>query len=64
MDLAANVPQGEHWASVERWVVFSDLHVSLKTVDVACRVLRLVKEAAIARNAGVLFLGAELACTS
>ncbi len=57
VDLAANVPQSGDWASVKRWVVFSDLHVSHKTVDVACQVLRRVREEAVARDAGVLFLG-------
>lgn len=57
VDLAASVPQGGEWGSVKRWVVFSDLHVSHKTVDVACQVLRRVREEAVARDAGVLFLG-------
>lgn len=58
VDLAANVPRGQHWADVQRWVVFSDLHVSVKTTEVACQVLQRVREEAAARNAGVLFLGA------
>ena len=57
VDLGAQVPQSGEWASVKRWVVFSDLHVSHKTVDVACQVLRRVREEAVARDAGVLFLG-------
>ncbi|BDA43191.1 hypothetical protein COCOBI_04-2030 [Coccomyxa sp. Obi] len=57
VDLGANVPQRGDWANVKRWVVFSDLHVSHKTVDVACQVLRHVREEAVARDAGVLFLG-------
>lgn len=59
VDLAANVPQRGDWASVKRWVVFSDLHVSHKTVDVSCQVLRRVREEAVARDAGVLFLGKQ-----
>lgn len=58
VDLAANVPTGQHWDDVRQWVVFSDLHVSVKTVEVACQVLQRVREEAAARNAGVLFLGA------
>ena len=61
VDLAANVPTGEHWQRVQRWVVFSDLHVSLKTTEVACAVLRRVQQEAAARDAGVLFLGAHFA---
>ena len=57
VDLAANIPLGSDWGKVKRWVVFSDLHVSHKTVDVACQVLRRVREEAEARKAGVLFLG-------
>ena len=57
IDLHADVPAGTHWQGVQSWVVFSDLHVSLKTADVACQVLRRVREEAEARNAGILFLG-------
>lgn len=57
VDLAAGAPRGGKWSGVKRWVVFSDLHVSHKTVDVACQVLRRVREEAEARDAGVLFLG-------
>ena len=38
-------------------LVFSDLHVSLKTLDTCCQVLRRVREEAAARDAGILFLG-------
>ncbi|KAK9812526.1 hypothetical protein WJX73_005975 [Symbiochloris irregularis] len=57
VDLASGVPAGSHWQSVERWVVFSDLHVSARTSDVCCQVLDRVKAEAAARKAGVLFLG-------
>ena len=57
IDLHANAPEGAHWQSVTSWVVFSDLHVGLRTVDVACQVLQRVREEAAARNAGILFLG-------
>lgn len=57
VDLTANVPQGDHWQEVKRWVVFSDLHVSPKTEEVACEVLRRVCKEAAARDAGILFLG-------
>ena len=57
IDLHANAPEGSHWHNVKSWVAFSDLHVGLRTVDVACQVLRRVKEEAAARNAGILFLG-------
>lgn len=38
-------------------LVFSDLHVSPKTLDTCCQVLRRVREEAAAREAGILFLG-------
>lgn len=60
IDLQSNVPQGVHWDSIKTWVVFSDLHVSLKTAEVACQVLQRVREEAHTRNAGVLFLGKSL----
>jgi hypothetical protein len=43
--------------SVQAWVVFSDLHVSSKTLDASVEVLRRVHEEARRRQAGVLFLG-------
>jgi hypothetical protein len=39
------------------WVVFSDLHVSNKTMQSALEVLRRVHEEAASRQAGILFLG-------
>ena len=60
VDLQFNLPQGAHWHSIKTWVVFSDLHVSLKTAEVACQVLQRVREEAYTRNAGVLFLGKSL----
>ena len=60
IDLQSNVPQGAHWDSLKTWVVFSDLHVSPKTAEVACQVLQRVREEAHTRNAGVLFLGKPL----
>ena len=56
-DLHANAPKGAHWQRVDSWVVFSDLHVGLRTINVACEVLQRVREEAAARNAGILFLG-------
>jgi len=49
------------WPNVCKWVVFSDLHVSPKTLDVCLEVLREVRDAARLRGAGVLFLGMSLA---
>ena len=60
IDLQLNAPQGAHWDSIKTWVVFSDLHVSHKTAEVACQVLQRVREEAHARKAGVLFLGKSL----
>ena len=45
-------------------LVFSDLHVSTKTVDTCCRVLQCVREEAAARDAGIIFLGAYAAAFS
>eukprot|EP00803_Ostreobium_quekettii_P002855 evm.model.scf_168.7 EVM.evm.TU.scf_168.7 scf_168:47481-47906(+) len=44
---------------VSRWVVFSDLHVSSKTLDTCMAVLRRVREEAEERSAGIVFLGAK-----
>jgi len=49
------------WPSVCKWVVFSDLHVSPKTLDVCLNVLREVRNAARLRGAGIFFLGMSLA---
>ena len=43
--------------SVERWIVFSDLHVSKRTMETCREVLRRVHAEATAQNAGVVFLG-------
>lgn len=57
-DLGACMPADpKPWAAVERWVVFSDLHVSPRTAAVAVEVLQRVHAEAEARDAGVLFLG-------
>lgn len=50
-------PKGKRWENVESWVMFSDLHVSVKTLDVCISVLRKIKREAAARKAGILFLG-------
>ncbi|CEF99525.1 P-loop containing nucleoside triphosphate hydrolase [Ostreococcus tauri] len=42
---------------VERWIVFSDLHVSKRTMETCREVLRRVSEEARAMKAGVVFLG-------
>jgi len=44
-------------ASMDRWLVFSDLHVKVSSMDVCEEVLRRVNAEAAARNAGVIFLG-------
>ena len=41
----------------ERWILFSDLHVKSSTIDSCETVLATVHNAAIARNAGIIFLG-------
>ena len=44
-------------SSVERWIVFSDLHVSKRTMETCRRVLERVHAEALKREAGVVFLG-------
>jgi len=43
--------------AVERWIVFSDLHVSKRTMETCKEVLQKVHDEAVATRAGVLFLG-------
>lgn len=43
--------------NIRDWIVFSDLHVSSKTLDVCLEVLRQVRDIACARQAGIIFLG-------
>lgn len=50
-------PKGKRWESVDKWVMFSDLHVSVKTLNVCISVLRRIKKEAVARKAGIVFLG-------
>lgn len=47
--------QGDAWSQVNGWVVFSDLHVSTRTLPVCLEVLRRVHREATERNAGVEF---------
>ena len=54
---AADRPTGQRWDSLDRWVMFSDLHVSTRTLNTCIDVLRKIKQEAEARQAGVLFLG-------
>ena len=49
--------QCKHHASYTRWVMFTDLHCATSTLDTCIEVLEAVHQAAIERNAGVLFLG-------
>ena len=50
-------PKGKRWESINKWVMFSDLHVSAKTLNVCISVLRKIKKEAVARKAGIVFLG-------
>ncbi|KAL3137671.1 hypothetical protein ABBQ38_004946 [Trebouxia sp. C0009 RCD-2024] len=50
-------PKGKRWENVDKWVMFSDLHVSVKTLGVCISVLRTIKKEAVARKAGIVFLG-------
>lgn len=53
-------PKGKRWENVDKWVMFSDLHVSVKTLSVCISVLRRIKKEAVARKAGIVFLGNKL----
>ena len=50
-------PAGKRWQGVSKWIVFTDLHVSPRTLDVCLEVLRRVKQEAKAQDAGIVFLG-------
>ncbi|KAJ9530146.1 hypothetical protein QJQ45_023431 [Haematococcus lacustris] len=50
-------PPGSKAWTTRLWVVFSDLHVSVRTLPTCLQVLRRVRAEAKARGAGVLFLG-------
>lgn len=63
VDLSLHVPRGPQWEAAvlpQRWLAFSDLHVSNRTRRTCLAVLEAVHEAAAARGAGILFLGACL----
>lgn len=50
-------PDAAAFAPANGWVVFSDLHMSQKTMGVALQTLQRVHKEAKERAAGVLFLG-------
>lgn len=56
----AHGPQGKRWDKVQRWVMFSDLHVSVRTLDTCISVLQKIKKEATSRKAGILFLGENI----
>ena len=57
-------PKGKRWENVDKWVMFSDLHVSVKTLSVCISVLRKIKKEAVARKAGIVFLGKAIRSTA
>jgi hypothetical protein len=60
VDLGCCVPRGDAWAEAavpQRWLAFSDLHVSHRTLGTCLQVLESVHEEAARRGAGILFLG-------
>ena len=57
VDILADDALGPDHARCRRWVVFSDLHLNRKTSEVCVDVLRAVHREALARDAGILFLG-------
>ena len=57
LDVLSDDALGPAHAAARRWIVFSDLHVNRKTAPVAMEVLRRVHDAALARDAGIVFLG-------
>jgi len=57
-DLQRWAPRGPHWETPpSQWIVFSDLHVTPRTLPVCLEVLKKVRDEAASRSAGVLFLG-------
>lgn len=57
IDLQKWAPSGTPWSVTKDWVVFSDLHVCPRTTSTALQVLTTVRQHALARHAGVIFLG-------
>lgn len=58
VDLQRWAPRGPVWETPpSRWVIFSDLHVSPRTLPVCMQILRHVHATATERSAGVAFLG-------
>lgn len=55
--LSDQAPRGLRWRKVKQWVVFSDLHLSHKTLETVLKVLARVHQEACQRDAGILFLG-------
>lgn len=57
-DLQRWTPCGPSWETPpSQWIVFSDLHVTPRTLPVCLEVLKKVRDEAASRSAGVLFLG-------
>lgn len=56
VDLPVIIPPQAH-QDCKNWVIFSDLHVKSASIDVCEEVLHQVHQAAVDRNAGVVFLG-------
>ena len=52
-----DTPPPAGWETIPRWLVFSDLHVSPRTLPYSLEVLQTVLRLARERQAGILFLG-------
>lgn len=57
VDLTKYAPKGDAWHRPQKWIVFSDLHVSLRTVPVCLDVLKTIHQHASQHKAGIIFLG-------
>lgn len=57
IDLEISQDQLDCFHSKTKWVAFSDLHCSPRTLDTCLQVLRAVHDTARAHDAGILFLG-------
>ncbi|GAX81140.1 hypothetical protein CEUSTIGMA_g8573.t1, partial [Chlamydomonas eustigma] len=56
--LTEDVPHpGGPWDQPRHWVVFSDLHVTVKSLGTCLQVLKRVHKEAVQRDAGIMFLG-------
>lgn len=52
-----NITEPAIFKGINKWILFSDLHVSEKSIETCIGVLRKIREEARQKDAGILFLG-------